>query len=114
MAVIYLEDVVNVKKVGNKFLAVNIISQRGRQLNQESSPFISESLRKPSALAIEDFVAGKIGYNASGISSEPSDDVHIFSVDESEEAEHLEDLQPSEIYVDDSKNSELEELEEGL
>jgi len=114
MPVVYLEDVVNVKKIGNKFLAVNIIAQRGRQLNEESSPFLSQDARKPSSLAIEDFVEGKIGYNTSGNSSEPSDDLHIFSGDESEEAENLEDLQPDEIYVDDSKSSELDEPEEGL
>ena len=114
MPVVYLEDVVNVKNIGNKFLAVNIIAQRGRQLNQESSPFLSQDARKPSSLAIEEFVEGKIRYNASENSSEPSGDLHIFSVDESEEAENLENLQPDEAYVADSKSSILDEPEEGL
>ena len=117
MSVVYLEDVVNVKnvkKISNKFLVVNIIAKRGRQLNEESSPFLSQDDRKASSLAIEEFVEGKIGYNQLGKSSEPSDDLHLFSVDESEEAEKLEDLQPDETYVDDSKSRELDEPEEGL
>ena len=88
MPIVYLEEVVNVENISNKFLAVNIIAQRGRQLNEESSPFLSQDARKPSSLAIEDFVEGKIGYNELSPLEETPDDLSPFhsSADESERA----------------------------
>ena len=111
MPVVYLQDVT--KKIENKFLGINVIAQRGRQINQEASPFF-QAESKPSVLAIDEFVAGKIGFREVGTVASDTDDLHIFSVDESEEVGEQDDFQTEEVYVDQAITPELDEAEEGL
>ncbi len=111
MPVVYLQDVT--KKIENKFLGINVMAQRGRQINQETSPFFQVET-KPSTLAIDEFVAGKIGYRELGSAASDTDDLHIFSVDESEEVAEQDDFQTEEIYVDQAISPEPDEREEGL
>lgn len=87
MSVVYLEDVIKV--VGNKYLAINMAGQRARQLNEKGiSLFAGVAPRNPAALAIEELVEGKIGYNELSPLEETPDDLSPFhsSADESERA----------------------------
>ena len=114
MSVVYLEDII--KNVGNKYLAINIASQRARQLNEKGiSLFTAVAPRKPAPLAVEELVEGKIGYNELSPLKETPDNLFIFSsTDEAKKAEELENVLPDPVYVDDSNIGNSDEGEEGL
>jgi DNA-directed RNA polymerase subunit omega len=113
MSIVYLEDIT--KFVGNKYLAINIAAQRARQLNEKGIPILSMSAKKPASVALEELVEGKIGYKELDPNADVSEDLLIFhSDDDVDGAEDVADLQPDQVYVDDSNISDPDEPEEGL
>ncbi len=106
--VVYNEDLV--KTVENKYLAVNVVAKRARQINADGLPLVPSSAatkrQKPVAVATQELVDGKLSYkqgepqvpdaSAASIFTDPqdsNDESDIFSEEEifSEEAQDTEE-----------------------
>ena len=115
MATIYLEDIVKI--VGNKYLAVNMASQRARQLNEKGLSILSPNMRKPAPVAIEELVEGQIVHRSADSTTQTSDDLLIFNGDIDDAVEpddDLEDMKP-EYYAEEADVVvDPDEREEGL
>ena len=115
MPLIYLEDIL--EQSGNKYLAVNIAAKRAREINAENSlPMLMANAEKPVTAAIDELRAGRIEHEELDQPEESLEDSLFASVDreEDEEAEVLEELQPTEEYYEEDEVTDPDETEEGL
>ena len=116
MAVVYLEDLS--EQVGNKYLAVNMIAQRARVLNDRNLQFLNPNSKKSVTEALEEVVEHKIEYRRlEQPSSDQSDPFSLFneaevSTDETKPTDKVDDLF-DQIYLEDTGAND-EEVEEGL
>ena len=119
MAIVYLEDLS--ERVGNKYLAVNMIAQRARVLNDRNLQFLNPNSKKCVTEALEEVVEHKIEYRRLEQSSnDQSDSFSLFSenddddvsVDETKSTDKSDDLF-DQIYLEDTGATD-DEVEEGL
>ena len=119
MAIVYLEDLSD--RVGNKYLAVNMIAQRARVLNDRNLQFLNPNSKKCVTEALEEVVEHKIEYRRlEQSSSDQSDPFSLFSenddddvsVDETKSTDKSDDLF-DQIYLEDTGATD-DEVEEGL
>ena len=118
MAIVYLEDLSD--RVGNKYLAVNMIAQRARVLNDRNLQFLNPNSKKCVTEALEEVVEHKIEYRRLEQSSnDQSDPFSLFSendddvsVDETKSTDKSDDLF-DQIYLEDTGATD-DEVEEGL
>ena len=117
MAIVYLEDLS--ERVGNKYLAVNMIAQRARVLNDRNLQFLNPNSKKCVTEALEEVVEHKIEYRRLEQSSnDQSDPFSLFSenddvsVDETKSTDKSDDLF-DQIYLEDTGATD-DEVEEGL
>ncbi len=115
MPLIYLEDIL--EQSGNKYLAVNIAAKRAREINAENSlPMLMANAEKPVTIAIDELRSGRIDYEELDQPEERLEDSLFVAVEseEDEEADGLEELQPTEEYYEEDEVTDLDEMEEGL
>ena len=115
MPLIYLEDIL--ENSGNKYLSVNIAAKRAREINAENSlPMLMANAEKPVTVAIDELSSGRIDYEELDQAEEPLEDSPFASIDgeEDEEAERVEELQPTEEYYEEDEVTDPDETEEGL
>ncbi len=115
MPLIYLEDIL--EQTGNKYLAVNVAAKRAREINAENSlPMLMANTEKPVTVAIDELRSGRIDYEELDQPEERSEDSPFAAVEgeEDEEAEGLEELQPTEEYYEEDEVTDPDETEEGL
>jgi len=115
MPLIYLEDIL--EQSGNKYLAVNIAAKRAREINAENSlPMLMANAEKPVTIAINELRSGRIDYEELDQPEERLEDSPFVVIegDEDEEAEGLEELQPTEEYYEEDEVTDPDETEEGL
>ena len=115
MPLIYLEDIL--EQTGNKYLSVNIAAKRAREINAENSlPMLVANAEKPVTAAIDELKSGQIDYEELDQPEEPLEDSPFASIDreEDEEAETLEEPQPTEKYYEEDDVVDPDEAEEGL
>ena len=118
MAIVYLEDLS--ERVGNKYLAVNMIAQRARVLNDRNLQFLNPNSKKCVTEALEEVVEHKIEYRRlEQPSNDQSDPFSLFSendddvsVDETKSTDKSDDLF-DQIYLEDTGATD-DEVEEGL
>ena len=119
MAIVYLEDLSD--RVGNKYLAVNMIAQRARVLNDRNLQFLNPNSKKCVTEALEEVVEHKIEYRRlEQPSNDQSDPFSLFSendddyvsVDETKSTDKPDDLF-DQIYLEDTGATD-DEVEEGL
>ncbi len=112
--VVYNEDLV--KTVENKYLAVNVVAKRARQINADGLPIVRPSAgnkkQKPVAIATQELVEGKLHYKQGEAEAPDSSAVSIFT--DSQDANDESDIFNEEIVSDASQQPEEEEREEGL
>ncbi len=108
MAIVYLEDLSD--RVGNKYLAVNMIAQRARVLNDRNLQFLNPNSKKCVTEALEEVVEHKIEYRRlEQPSNDQSDPFSLFSenddddvsVEETQSTDKSEDLF-DQIYLEDT------------
>lgn len=115
MPLIYLEDIL--EHGGNKYLSVNIAAKRAREINAENSlPMLVTNAEKPVTVAIDELRSGRIDYEELDQPEESVEDSPFGSVDseEDENAETLEEFQPTEEYYEEDEVTDPDEAEEGL
>ena len=115
MPLIYLEDIL--EQSGNKYLAVNIAAKRAREINAENSlPMLMANTEKPVTIAIDELRSGRIDYEELDQPEERSEDSPFVAVEgeEDEQAEGLEELQPTEEYYEEDEVTDPDDTEEGL
>ena len=118
MAIVYLEDLSD--RVGIKYLAVNMIAQRARVLNDRNLQFLNPNSKKCVTEALEEVVEHKIEYRRlEQPSNDQSDPFSLFSendddesVDETKSTDKSDDLF-DQIYLEDTGATD-DEVEEGL
>ena len=117
MAIFYLEDLS--ERVGNKYLAVNMIAQRARVLNDRNLQFLNPNSKKCVTESLEEVVEHKIEYRRLEQSNnDQSDPFSLFSendgvsVDETKPTDKADDLF-DQIYLEDTGATD-DEVEEGL
>ena len=118
MAIVYLEDLSD--RVGNKYLAVNMIAQRARVLNDRNLQFLNPNSKKCVTEALEEVVEHKIEYRRlEQPSNDQSDPFSLFSendddvsVDETKSTDKSDDLF-DQIYLEDTGATD-DEVEERL
>ena len=115
MPLIYLEDIL--EQSGNKYLSVNIAAKRAREINAENSlPMLMANAEKPVTIAIDELRSGRIDYEELDPAEKLLEDSPFASIEgeENEEAEGLEELQPTEEYYEEDEVTDPDEAEEGL
>ena len=114
MPLIYLEDIL--ENSGNKYLSVNIAAKRAREINAESLPILMANAQKPVTIAIDELSSGRIDYEELDQPEESLEDSPFAPIEseEDEEAEGLEELQPTEEYYEEDDVTDPDETEEGL
>ena len=108
--VVYNEDLV--KTVKNKYLAVNVVAKRARQLNTEGLPLVPSGAgnkrQKPVAIATQELVDGKLRYEQGEAKALVPE--HAFR---SQELDDGSELFGEQIILQEEHGSEEEEPEEG-
>ena len=115
MPLIYLEDIL--EHGGNKYLAVNIAAKRAREINAENSlPMLVANAEKPVTVAIDELRSGRIEYEELDQPEELVEDSPFGAIDseEDQDAETLEEVQPTEEYFEEDDVVDPDEAEEGL
>ena len=114
MPLIYLEDIL--ENSGNKYLSVNIAAKRAREINAESLPILMANAQKPVTIAIDELSSGRIDYEELDQPEESLEDSPFAPIEseEDEEAEGLEELQPTEEYYEEDDVTDQDQTEEGL
>ena len=115
MPLIYLEDIL--ERGGNKYLAVNIAAKRAREINAENSlPMLMANTEKPVTVAIDELSSGRIEHEELDQPEERLENSPFASAEgvEDEDAEVLEELQPTEEYYEEDEVTDPDETEEGL
>lgn len=121
MPLIYLEDILeegdDKEHRGNKYLSVNIAAKRAREINAENSlPMLMANAQKPVTIAIDELSSGRIDYEELDQPEELLEDSPFGSIEgeKDEDAEGLEELQPTEEYYEEDDVTDPDEAEEGL
>lgn len=108
--VIMLEDLEGV--IENKYLAVNVAARRARQLNQGDRPLVETNMVKPSTIALQELIQGKLEYRVRSLTPPPEE---LEEIDETLLDDEDEEPLLEEEYIDDTELSiDDEEPEEGL
>ena len=112
--VVYNEDLV--KTVENKYLAVNVVAKRARQINADGLPIVPSSAankkQKPVALATQELIDGKLRYEQGEAKVSASTPPSIFT--EPQDSDDGSDIFGEDIIHEGAENVEEEEPEEGL
>ena len=112
--VVYNEDLV--KTVENKYLAVNVVAKRARQINADGLPIVRPSAgskkQKPVAIATQELVEGKLHYKQGEAEAPDSSAASIFT--DPQDSNDESDIFNEEIVSDAVQQPEEEEREEGL
>ncbi len=111
--VVYNEDLV--KTVNNKYLAVNVIAQRARDINANGLPIAPSSTtdkkKKPVAVATQELIDGKLHFEKTEEKVLVSKTASIFTDPEALDDES--DIFDEEL-LEQAQDTETEEREEGL
>ena len=111
--VVYNENLV--KTVKNKYLAVNIIAQRARDINANGLPLApsgtTDKKKKPVAIATQELVEGKLRFEKTEAKVPVPKTPSIFK--DSEELDDENDIFDEEL-LEHGQDTEIEEREEGL
>ena len=111
--VVYNEDLV--KTVNNKYLAVNVIAQRARDINANGLPIApsntTDKKKKPVAVATEELIDGKLHFEKMEEKVPAPKAPSIFTDPEALDAES--DIFDEEL-LEQEQNTEVEEREEGI
>lgn len=111
--VIYNEDLV--KTVKNKYLAVNVIAKRARNINANGLPIApsnaGDKKKKPVAVATQELVEEKLHFEKSEARAPAPNTPSIFT--DTEEPEGESDIFDEEL-LEQEQDMEAEEREEGL
>ena len=111
--VVYNEDLV--KTVKNKYLAVNIIAQRSRDINANGLPLspssTTDSKKKPVAVATQELVDGKLRFEKTEAKAPISKTASIFT--DPEESKDESGIFDEEL-LEQEQDTEIAEPEEGL
>ena len=112
--VIYNEDLV--KTVENKYLAVNVVAKRARQINADGLPIVPSSAankkQKPVAIATQELIDGKLRYEQGEAQVPDSTPPSIFT--DPQDSDDGSEIFGEEVVRDGEENAEEEEPEEGL
>ena len=112
--VVYNEDLV--KTVENKYLAVNVVAKRARQINADGLPIVPSSVaskkQKPVAIATQELIDGKLRYEQSEANVPTSSPPSIFTDPQDSDDEST--IFGEEVVHEGDQNVEQEEPEEGL
>ncbi len=111
--VVYNEDLV--KRVANKYLAVNVAAKRARDINADGLPIAPSSTadkkKKPVAVATQELVEGKLHFERSEVKAPAQNTPSIFT--DSQDSEDGSDIFGEEL-LEREVDAEPEEREEGL
>ena len=111
--VVYNEDLV--KRVSNKYLAVNVAAKRARDINANGLPIAPSSTadkkQKPVAVATQELVEGKLHFEKSEVKAPTQNTPSIFT--DSQNSEDGSDIFDEELLARDG-DADPEEREEGL
>lgn len=112
--VVYNEDLV--KTVENKYLAVNVVSKRARQINADGLPIVPSSAankkQKPVATATQELIDGKLNYEQTEAKVPVSSTPSIFT--DPQDSDDGSDIFGEEVIHEGEQDTEGEEPEEGL
>ena len=112
--VVYNEDLV--KTVENKYLAVNIVAKRARQINADGLPIVPSSAEnkkpKPVAIATQELIEGKLRYEQNEAKVPVSSPPSIFM--DPQDSDDGSDIFGEEVVHEEEHNTEEEEREEGV
>ena len=112
--VVYNEDLV--KTVENKYLAVNVVAKRARQINADGLPIVPSNIaskkQKPVAIATQELIDGKLRYEQSEAKAPDSNLPSIFTNPQDSDDEST--IFGEEVVLEGEQNVEEEEPEEGL
>ncbi len=112
--VVYNEDLV--KTVENKYLAVNVVAKRARQINADGLPIIPSSVankkQKPVAIATQELIDGKLSYEQTEAKVPDSSPPSIFT--DPQDSDDGSDIFGEEVVHEGEQDAEKEEPEEGL
>lgn len=111
--VVYNENLV--KTVKNKYLAVNVIAQRARDINANGLPLApsgtTDKKKKPVAIATQELVEGKLRFEKTEAKGAAPKTPSIFTDPEALADEN--DIFDEEL-LEHGQDTEIEEREEGL
>ena len=112
--VVYNEDLV--KRVSNKYLAVNVAAKRARDINANGLPIApsstaAEKKKKPVAVATQELVEGKLHFERSEVKAPAQNTPSIFT--DSQDSEDASDIFNEELLARES-DADSEEREEGI
>ena len=112
--VVYNENLV--KTVKNKYLAVNVIAQRARNINANGLPLApsgvtTDKKKKPVAIATQELVEGKLRFEKTEAKVPVPKTPSIFK--DPEELDDENDIFDEEL-LEHGQDTEIEEPEEGL
>ena len=112
--VVYNEDLV--KTVENKYLAVNVVAKRARQINADGLPLVPSNApnkrQKPVAIATQELIDGKLHYEQGEADAPVSDPVALFT--NPQDSDDGSDIFGEEFVPEGEQDTEKEEPEEGL
>ncbi len=111
--VVYNEDLV--KRVANKYLAVNVAAKRARDINANGLPIApsnaAEKKKKPVAIATQELVDGKLHFEKSEVKAPVQNTPSIFT--DSQDSDDGSDIFDEELLARE-QDTNTEEREEGL
>ncbi len=111
--VVYNEDLV--KRVSNKYLAVNVAAKRARDINADGLPIApsnaADKKKKPVAIATQELVEGKLHFEKSEAKTPVQSTPSIFT--DSQGSDDGSDIFGEELLERES-DADPEEREEGL
>ena len=111
--VVYNEDLV--KRVENKYLAVNIAAKRARDINANGLPVApsnaADKKKKPVAIATQELVDGKLHYEKSEVKAPAPNTPSIFA--DAQDSDDGSDIFDEELLARE-QDTDTEEQEEGL
>ena len=111
--VVYNEDLV--KRVSNKYLAVNVAAKRARDINENGLPVApsnaADKKKKPVAVATQELVEGKLHFEKSEVKAPTQNTPSIFT--DSQSSDDGSDIFDEELLARDG-DTDPEEREEGL
>ena len=112
--VVYNEDLV--KTVENKYLAVNVVAKRARQINADGLPIVpsiaGSKKQKPVALATQELIDGKLHYEQGEVKVPASTPPSIFT--DPQDSDDGSDIFGEDVIHEGEESVEEEEPEEGL
>ena len=111
--VVYNEDLV--KRVSNKYLAVNVAAKRARDINANGLPVApanaADKKKKPVAIATQELVEGKLHFEKSEAKAPVQNTPSIFT--DSQDSEDGSDIFDEELLARE-QDTDAEEREEGI